>query len=202
MQVSAGIRISKHDQRHDVRVPHRQLGKRASMSRSPSKHERVCAACTRPVTEDVTWDLHVAEAAKKEQAVFYMWARLLASSRLSVDLRIQQIIDARLRPVMEYGMEVWAPPDRALDSAMLAPLDTIVTKVCKLACGIRSTPTETATTRQRTVKQPVIEADTGMLPNGDRVDQGVESCHIWIQREFSNSFFGLHDMLKCQINQR
>ena len=121
-------------------------------------------------TEDVTWDLHVAEAAKKGQAVFYMWARLLASSRLSVDLKIQQIIDARLRPVMEYGMEVWAPPDRALDSTMLAPLDKIVTKACKLACGIRSTPTETATTRQRTVKQPVIEADTGMLPNGYRVD--------------------------------
>ena len=91
--------------------------------------------------------------------------------RLSTDLKIQQIIDARLRPVMEYGMEVWAPPDRALDSAMLAPLDKIVTKACKLACGIRSTPTETATTRQRTVKQPVIEADTGMLPNGYRVDK-------------------------------
>ena len=67
-------------------------------------------------------------------------------------------------------MEVWAPPDRALDSAMLAPLDQIVTKACKPACGIRATLTETATTRQRTVKQAVIEADTGMLPNGDRVD--------------------------------
>ena len=115
---------------------------------------------------DLTWRVHVAQAVRKGWATYYTWAPVLASTRIHVATKIR-LLNTYLRPVMEYAAEIWGIPLHVDDNASLQELDTVLTAACRLACGIRATPTEVAWQRRAGVKPHVMMSEMGMLPATD-----------------------------------
>ena len=98
--------------------------------------------------------------------MYYTWAPVLASTRIHVATKIR-LLNTYLRPVMEYAAEIWGIPLHVDDNASLREFDTVLTAACRLACGIRATPTELAWQRRAGVKPHVMLSDMGMLPATD-----------------------------------
>jgi hypothetical protein len=107
------------------------------------------------LSHDWTWARHIAEAKKKGLAAFHKWARVLASSRVKVDVKLR-IIHGNIRPVMEYGMEVWAPPPGPDATAQLAPLDEVLQRACRVASGVRAYADERAWQRRQCLSSDVL----------------------------------------------
>jgi hypothetical protein len=57
-----------------------------------------------------SWDTHIAAAYRKGLGSFHFRRPVLMSSRLSVAAKLR-IIHSVIRPVLEYGMQVWGPPE-------------------------------------------------------------------------------------------
>ena len=101
------------------------------------------------LTHHWDWARHIADAKNKGLAAFFKWASVLSSSRIKVDVKMR-IIHGVIRPVMEYGMEVWGPPPGG-SASQLAPLDEVLERACRVACGVRAYATEAAWTRRQCV---------------------------------------------------
>jgi hypothetical protein len=61
-------------------------------------------------------------------------------------------------------MEVWAPPDTPAGNLSLRPLDAVLKVACRLACGIRATPTEHSWQCRAGVKEDIMLTDMHVLP--------------------------------------
>ena len=61
------------------------------------------------------------------------------------------LINSHLRPVMEYGMEVWGPRAPRITAAitLLAPSEAVLACITRMAAGVHITATEGAGDRQR-----------------------------------------------------
>ena len=118
--------------------------------------------------ETGSWEPHVQQAAHKGLQVLHKWARVLASSRLPVCHKLR-LVNSHLRPVMEYGMEVWGPGDPRAASAvrLLAPIENVLQRALKMAVGVHATAMERATSRQRGVTPHVLRADVHVLSAED-----------------------------------
>jgi hypothetical protein len=55
-----------------------------------------------------TRDTHIAAAYRKGLGAFHNWRPVLVSPRISVAAKLR-IIPSVIRPLLEYGMEVWGP---------------------------------------------------------------------------------------------
>jgi hypothetical protein len=77
------------------------------------------------------------------------------------------LINTHIRPVLEYGMEVWGPSTGAAEADLFAPLQAVLDKACRMACGVRATPTEHAWERRAAVKHNVLMSDMHVLPAAD-----------------------------------
>jgi hypothetical protein len=64
--------------------------------------------------EDGTCDGHTKHVRLKTWVAFHYCASVLASSRIPVDTKLRHVLNWRMHPVLEYGMQVWAPSDHAL----------------------------------------------------------------------------------------
>jgi Reverse transcriptase (RNA-dependent DNA polymerase) len=64
---------------------------------------------------------HLAEKVKTGQAAFHQRAPVLASTRIHVNTKLV-IINAHIRPVLEYGMEVWGLSTGAAEADLFTPL--------------------------------------------------------------------------------
>jgi len=122
--------------------------------------------------ESGSWDGHVQQAAHKGTQVLHKWARVLTSGRLPVRHKLR-LINSHLRPVMEYGMEVWGPGDIRGPAAtkLLKPIDDVLLRATKMAAGVHATATEGAGLRQRGVTAHVLFADMHIL-------QAVDACGV------------------------
>ena len=114
------------------------------------------------LTHHWDWARHIADAKKKGLAAFFKWASVLSSSRIKVDVKMR-IIHGVIRPVMEYGMEVWGPPPGG-SASQLAPLDEVLERACRVACGVRAYATEAAWTRRQCVSSPVMMTALRCVP--------------------------------------
>jgi hypothetical protein len=99
---------------------------------------------------------------------------LLASPGFSVAVKLR-IIHSVLRPVLEYGMEVWGP---ILESANrkrkrgsshapppLLPFDNLLLSACRLARGIKAFPGEPGWNRRACVSPEVLLSVCQVLPS-------------------------------------
>jgi hypothetical protein len=121
------------------------------------------------LSHDWTWARHIAEAKKKGFAAFHKWAHVLASSRVKVDVKLR-IIQRNIRPVMEYGMEVWGPPPGPDAAAQLAPLDEVLQRACRVASGVRAHADERAWQRRQCLSSDVLTAALRALPMDSTCD--------------------------------
>ena len=119
--------------------------------------------------ETCSWGEHVARAADKTNAALNMWAPVLASPTIPVHLK-SHVIKSRVLPVLQYGMEVWAPEYGGGRDTMLAPLDAAVMTAGRLACGLRGTPTQRGWERRRGVCPQVLQADMRLLQASLSID--------------------------------
>ena len=117
-------------------------------------------------SDDMSWATHIAEAARKGWASYHAWAPVLASSRIHVATK-KRLIDTYMRPAMEYGIELWGTPLVPSDKTSLQGIDLVLEAACRLACGIRATPTEHAWQRRACVKPHVLLSDMDVLPAVD-----------------------------------
>jgi hypothetical protein len=115
------------------------------------------------LSHDWTWARHIAEANKTGLTAFHKGARVLASSRVKVDVKLR-IIHGNIRPVMEYGMEVWGPPPGPDAAAQLAPLDEVLQRACRVACGVGAYADERAWQRRQCLSSDVLMTALRTLP--------------------------------------
>ena len=104
----------------------------------------------------------MAEAKQKGLKAFFKWSNVLSSPRIHVNVKMR-VIHSVIRPVMEYGMEVWGPPSGD-PQALLTPLDEVVQMACRVATGVRSYAEEPAWTRQQCVSSPVMLSTLCCMP--------------------------------------
>lgn len=65
------------------------------------------------------------------------------------------VLHGVIRPIMEYGMEVWGPPPGDPDE-QLAPLDDVLEITRRVASGVRAHADEPAWSRRQCVTLPVL----------------------------------------------
>ena len=94
---------------------------------------------------------------------FTKWAPVLASSQLMVNVKLR-VTRGNIRPISEYGMEVWGSADQSALSSLLQPLNDVVDKACKVACGVRAFADERAWERKRATYLPVLRAACDLMP--------------------------------------
>jgi hypothetical protein len=97
------------------------------------------------VTSSWSWDTHIAAAYRKGLEAFHSWRPVLMSSNVSVAAKLR-IIHSVIRPVLQYGMEVWGPPEgstprkRKRGGSRPGPplqlFDNLLLSACRLAFGI------------------------------------------------------------------
>jgi hypothetical protein len=126
------------------------------------------------LTSSWSWDTHIAAAYRKGLGAFHAWRPVLLSSRFSVAAKLR-IIHSVIRPVLEYGMEVWGPPEGSAprkrkrgDSRPDPPLqlfDNLLLSACRLACGVRGFRGEAGWTRRACVSPAVLLAVCHVLPS-------------------------------------
>ena len=114
------------------------------------------------LTNDWTWDKQVAEAKQKGLKAFFKWSNVLTSPRIHVNVKMR-VVHSVIRPVMEYGMEVWGPPT-GNPQAQLAPLDEVLQMACRVAAGVRSYAEEPAWTRRQCVTSHVMLSTLCCMP--------------------------------------
>ena len=115
------------------------------------------------LTKDWTWPCHVAEARRKGMLAFRKWTPVLASPRLTVNVKLR-VIHSNIRPILEYGMEVWGSADQSALSSLLQPLNDVIDKACEVACGVRAFADERAWERRRATYLPVLRAACDFMP--------------------------------------
>jgi hypothetical protein len=96
------------------------------------------------------------------------------SLRFSVAAKLCIILSV-VRSVLEYGMQVWGPPEgsatwkcKRSDSRPGSPLqlfDNLLLSACRLACGVSGFRGEPGWTRRACVSPPVLLAVFQMLPS-------------------------------------
>jgi hypothetical protein len=131
------------------------------------------------LTSSWTWDTHIAAAYRKVLGAFHSGRLVLMSSRFSVAAEFH-VIRSVIRPVLEYGMEVWGPPEgstqrkRKRGASTPGPLlqlfDNLLLSACRLACGVRSFRLEAGLTRRACVSPTVLLAVCQVLPSDSACD--------------------------------
>jgi hypothetical protein len=99
---------------------------------------------------------------------------VLTSPRFRVAAKLR-IINSVIWPVLEYGMEVWGPPQLPVTGKRkrgelhpplpLEHFDQLLVSACRLACGIRGLPGEPGWTRRACVSPEVLLAVCQVLPS-------------------------------------
>jgi hypothetical protein len=125
-------------------------------------------------TSDWSWDTHIAAAYRKGLGAFHAWRRVLVSPRVSVSVKLR-VFHSVIRPVLEYGMEVWGPVAPPLTRtrrqggsrppSALHLFDDLLLSACRLACGVRALPGEPGWTRRACVTPEVLLSACRVLPS-------------------------------------
>jgi hypothetical protein len=131
------------------------------------------------LTSSWSWETHIAAAYRKGLGPFHSWRPVLMASRFSVAAKLR-IIHSVIRPVLEYGVEVWGPPEGSVprkrkrgNSRPGPPLelfDKLLLSACRLACGVRGFHGVAGCTRRACVSPAVLLAVCQVLPSESACD--------------------------------
>jgi hypothetical protein len=126
-----------------------------------------------------TWDTHITAAYRKGLEAFHIWRPVLVSPHISVAAKLR-IIHSVIRPVLEYGMEVWGPlahlaagtprRGRAHPPSPLLHFDQLLLSASRLACGVRALPGEPSWTRRACISPEVLLSVCHVLPSERECD--------------------------------
>ena len=119
------------------------------------------------LTQDWQWSVHAQKTLAKASCAFHKWVPVLASRRISVAVK-RRIVVCNIRPIIEYGMEVWG--SSATDTTTFAALNALIDRCNAVSCGVRSMPHLPEWRAQRSVQRHVVRAAMSALPLADTRD--------------------------------